>query len=65
MSWIYGCVVHCYKEDIRNKTLEDQITVVMLSNVHLMYFCDIIICNLCFMLFILKHDDILLNIFLF
>lgn len=65
MSWIYGCVVHCYKEDIRNKTLEDQITVVMLSNVHPMYFCDIIICNLCFMLFILKHGDILLNIFLF
>lgn len=65
MSWIYGCVVHCYKEDMRNKTLEDQITVVMLSNVHPMYFCDNIICNLCFMLFVLKLGDILLNIILF
>jgi len=36
MSWIYGCVVvvHCYKEDVRNETLEDQITVIILGSVH-------------------------------
>jgi len=27
-------VVHCYKEDVRNETLEDQITVIMLGCVH-------------------------------
>lgn len=36
MSRIYGCVVvvHCYKEDVLNETLEDQITVIMLGSVH-------------------------------
>ena len=38
MSWIYariyGCVVHCYKEDVRNEALEDQITVIILGSVH-------------------------------
>lgn len=29
MSWIYGCVIHCYKEDVRNETLEDQITAII------------------------------------
>lgn len=34
MSRIYGCVVHCYKEDVRNETLEDQITAIILGSVH-------------------------------
>lgn len=31
------CGTHCCKEDVRNETLEDQITAVVLGNVHWMY----------------------------